>query len=369
MREPFNTTCDLYTGNAAAFPGVFIGNFPCRFVVEDGIFSVGPGCPDIVAYLTIDAYQPRGFWKAPFLQIDPNLSDVVHVLSLPGEEFYVVYSDRIQWRSQPQYFRAYLARFPIPPIAISGGVLLAGEAIIYFVRRLLGTGGLLAGGAAAVSAERVITAGAGGLLAGGAAAVSFTPGPPTIRIDDSFQRSGSINATQPDVSNIPGNNWAVTIGGITANFGHADPTTYSGFLARAIIDNNQRCTDVTATGMILPSGNIWKEFYVFFRYVNASNYWQARVSIGTGIQDNTVFITKVVSGTPTDVASASVTIAWNTVYSMVVTDDGTNIAATINSVTANYSSTIGNTGTKCGFGFFDWQNTYIGEKIVTFVAN
>lgn len=145
MRLPFNTTCDLYHGSGTSTPGVLRGTFPCRYVVEDGIFTIGAGVPNIPGYMTIDAVLPNGAFTIPQIGLDPSLADTVAIPSGTPPKFWVIYTDQIIWKWHPPYYRAYLVRLPIPPH--HGGVILNSTAIYNYLYTWpplpLGSGGVL----------------------------------------------------------------------------------------------------------------------------------------------------------------------------------------------------------------------------------
>lgn len=190
MRLPFNTTCDLFAGVGTATPGVYKGTYNCRYVVEDGIFTIGPGVPDIPGYMTIDATLPVGSFTFPQLGLDPSLSDTVAIPSGTAAKFWVIYTDQILWKWHTPYYRAYLCRLPIPsgkggvilnstalrnylytynPASTgSAGVLLGGSGIRGTARDVIGSGGVLLAGRSGVYNRKNFLGSGGVLLSGGA---------------------------------------------------------------------------------------------------------------------------------------------------------------------------------------------------------
>lgn len=190
MRLPFNTTCDLYYGPSSATPGMLRGTFPCRYVVEDAIFTVGSGVPNIPAYMTIDAVMPTGAFTIPELGLDPGLSDQVSIPSGTSPKFWVIYTDQILWKWHTPYYRAYLVRLPLPgdhggvilntsaltnyfytwpPLpAGSGGVLLNSSGIRSSASSVIASGGAIVNGRGEVYYRRDFVSAGGVVLNGGA---------------------------------------------------------------------------------------------------------------------------------------------------------------------------------------------------------
>jgi hypothetical protein len=174
MRSPFNTTCDIFKGPGSASPGSFVGTFPCRYVREDGIFTVGNGSIRIPAYLTIEGYEPVGFWEPLFLGVNPYLSDLIAVPSGTFPRFWIIYTDIIIWHAQAPYYRGYLAYLPYVPLFQGGGLVFGGQAVVSTIPPFTSVGGLVFGGQAVVSTIPPFTS-VGGLVFGGQAVVSTIP--------------------------------------------------------------------------------------------------------------------------------------------------------------------------------------------------
>lgn len=120
-RAPFNTTCDIYQGPGGSSPGAFIGTFSCRLVIADSINVVGPGSLNPVGWLTLDGYQPRGWWVAPPFSVDPTLCDQIAVPSGAAISLFVFFTEEIIHLSQPAYFRATVGSLPLPTPTPGGG--------------------------------------------------------------------------------------------------------------------------------------------------------------------------------------------------------------------------------------------------------
>lgn len=82
-----------------------------------------------------------------------------------------------------------------------------------------------------------------------------------------------------------------------------------------------------------------------FRGVDASNYWLAVLNANV----NEVRLVEVTGATPTTRDSASLSLTGSNYYSVVVTDDGTNMAMSVAGAPyVSYSSTAKNTGKAVG---------------------
>lgn len=147
MRGKFNTTCDVYTGPGTPSPGMLLGTYPCRLVVEDGITTVGTGSPPIPRYLTIDAYQPRGAWTSAKFGMDASLSDWVAVPSGAFPQWWVLYTDIINWKALTPYWRSYLVPLPLPDYS-EGGLIANSSAGVTVIHPSTSSGGLLANSSA-----------------------------------------------------------------------------------------------------------------------------------------------------------------------------------------------------------------------------
>jgi len=408
-RAPFDTTCDLYTGPGTASPGTFIGTFPCRLVVEDGIEPVGTGNRDIPYYLTIDAYQPRGAWTAPFFGMDAALSDQVAVPSGTMPQWWVLYTDHIIWRGQAEYFRSYLVDLPIPSIVSSGGVLVGGTAIPTriasvipsggvlvggtaiptriasvipsggvlvggtaipsFIRTMLTSGGVLLGGETPIYRVRQIVS-EGGCRIGGNAVPTFTPGI-TDRISDNFNVSNQTNAGRtPNVANVPGNTYVNVSGTCSVVSNTLQVTSYAGGAGWTWISNGQPATGITVKLRLASSaGSVRQTILTLLRGVDTSNLWFFEIDINAGANNNTLYLVEVAAGVSITRAQQTVTINADTDYTLTITDNGSSMAGTINGVTTSYSSTASNTGQLVGFYFASADSNNYGSRVDDFRVN
>ncbi len=135
-------------------------------------------------------------------------------------------------------------------------------------------------------------------------------------------------------------------------------TTWSGFVVESVIDNGQLALLVQAN-ITLPATTSRNIAILFFRYVDGSNHWYAQIeydSTNAGAFNNTIFVQEVTAGVTTQRATASVTISPFTTYALTITDDGTNIQATVLSANATYASNSHNTATKVGIGLVSFNN-------------
>lgn len=166
MRGSFNRTVDVVKGPGSAFPGLFVGTFDCRFVEEDGIFTVGTGAPIIPAYMTLDSYKPIGAWTAPFFGMHADRADQVAIPSGGPLNYWVLYTDVVIWFELTPYWRAYLVQLPLPSEDTSGGLIGSGQATIVVHHNLVGDGGLFGNSTAAIRLEKHLLAQGGALLDG-----------------------------------------------------------------------------------------------------------------------------------------------------------------------------------------------------------
>jgi hypothetical protein len=146
MRKPYNTTCDIVKGPLSGDPFAFVGTFACRKVFEDAILGTGVGCPEIDNYLTIDEYEPVGAWTFPTFGMEPGLADQVAIPSESELLYWVLYTDRIVWKTHPPYWRSYLVSLPLPAVIGSGGVIADGSAVWSGVIHPSSFGGVLVNG-------------------------------------------------------------------------------------------------------------------------------------------------------------------------------------------------------------------------------
>ena len=385
MREPFNTTCDVYAGPATAFPGAYRGSFLCRYVREDAIQTVGPGAPTIFGYVTIQAYQPVGMWGHPFFGLLPGLADEIVIPSGGMVRLAVLYTDVIEWRSQPTYYRAYLISLPLPAIGPYGGLLAGGAGGVEFSRFIDGSGGMLGdsaatwwrrrawagsggllGDSAATYSRRSSLVGSGGVLGDSAASMSFAPGV-TWRIVDHFQVSNQTNAGRtPDTIDVPGTTWNTYTGTMSVVSDALTPTAYSGSAALCHISNHQPIVSMSAS-IILPTSTSRQIAILLFRYNDQLNYWWAQIeySVGGVSTNNLIYLQQMLAGVGYFRATPmAATILPGTPYTMAVTDDGTNMVATVSGVSATYSGTSLNFAQECGVWILSLDNGASGSPIV-----
>ncbi len=354
MREAFNTTCDLYAGPGAPSPGLFIGTFPCRFVREDAILPSNPGVPVIQAYLTLEAYNPRGCFTYPSFGVDADIADRVIVATHPGQEYWVVYSDRINWYSQSPYFRAYLATLPPPSVAQLGGVLLGGSATISMSRVIGVDGGVLLGGSATISMSRVIGVD-GGVLLGGSATWSFTPGS-TYYVVDTFTDSNGVVITShtPDV----GGPWYALDGTMEIQSDSLQGTVFSSNNTAARIDSGHTDYHISVEFTIPLTGSILVDLPILmFRTVDRNNSWFCYQYNGS------FYLECRVAGVTTYQQLAFAGIVAGTTYTMFVyVTPGGNINAVCNGVNLNVSNATWASETHVGLWILSFAGTNDGTN-------
>ena len=172
MRSPFNDSCDIFKGPGTPTPGLFVGTFACRFILERAIVPDDPGYPSTVAYLTIEDYNPFGVWTSPFFGVDAGIGDRVFVASRPADTFVVIFTDTINWQTQDQYYRAYLAYDPLPPAGPEGGIIVNDSASRIVPQQSVMDGGVLVDDGASITPGGGLVMDGGVLVDDGA---SITP--------------------------------------------------------------------------------------------------------------------------------------------------------------------------------------------------
>lgn len=162
-RAPFNTTCDVYCGPESASPGALRGTFDCRLVLQTGIVLTGTGHPVRVSWVTMDAIQPRGSWDIPSFDVTPGKADQIAIPSGTLPAWWVIFSEKVDWKGRPVYYRAHVAALPLPPDGDDeppnpGGPWALGDVLL-----LLG------------SENALVAESQGGLLVGNESEVTFEP--------------------------------------------------------------------------------------------------------------------------------------------------------------------------------------------------
>lgn len=170
MRGKFNLLCDIFKGPLTAVPNAFVGTFPCRRVLEDGIHATGVGCPTITYYMTIDKYEPVGAWTFPTFGMEPGLADQIAIPAGTPKRYWVLYTDLILWHALTPYWRAYLASLPLPGVIGSGGLVVDGSATWSSHVHPLSAGGIELGGHGKRIVARHFT-GSGGVIANSSAVI------------------------------------------------------------------------------------------------------------------------------------------------------------------------------------------------------
>jgi hypothetical protein len=305
MRSPFNTKVDIYTGPGAFAPGSYVGTFPCRFVVEDGVFAVGPGAPPIEAYITIDAYMPRGMWETPFFGADPSLSDQAEVHSIPGVTYWVVLTDHIVWGGEPAYWRAYLAEVPVPVLDPHGLVEVLGAAAIV----------MMSGSAHAGLVE----------VSGATAIVRFS-----TQLWDTFTDSDGLSVAghAPEI----GGPWSILVSGswqIQSNKLRC-LSGFSGSGYNTVVAVNTAASDIDASVLInVGSYPVSAGFAgIVFRLTDNDNYLMVELDQS----GNAVMAYRKQSGGYTLLATAAFTFTANTTYNLRVVATGSNVLGYVDGV-------------------------------------
>jgi len=380
MRQPFNTTCDLYEGPGGAIPLALRGTFDCRLVFEDAITTIGTGAPDIPYYLTIQGIVPKGYWTSETGIGDFAKADLVAVPSGSPIRFRVLYVDEINWLSQPTYFRAYLVEAVYITVHVCGGAVPSGSATVIFpitlTREIFGCGAVLAVGAAAPNFSTYFRA-CGGCSASGAgvlfrplnyisvacgvaaigtgqATIVYTPPtPPTVYWEDTFTDTNGTNLDShtPEV----GTSYTTAFGSMQCYNSQCTMLTPSADFSTVSFDPAVTQGTITFTFRVQPqseeSGQ--RTFYYKIRSNAVDDYfsfifnWDA----STDTSDNWI-IEKTTGGVPATVATSTGTLAADTDYVVEIVDSGTDIDITVDGELLNTSDSDFNGNTIQVIQFF-----------------
>lgn len=358
-RLVFNSYCDIFKGPGTATPGLFVGTFACRYVTEDGIHAIGPGCPQIPAYLTIQGYQPQGAWTSPWFGMDSGLCDRIAIPSGQSPRFWTLYTDVIIWKAQAAYYRAYLVYLPAPNPGPGGGIVWNGSAIVVAVHPIAGSGGIVWNGSATVSAlhpeigvggilwngdpsgtltrKRYIY-GYQGILWDGSASWTFTPGT-TYYWRDTFTGSNGTALTSHTGEYTPGGYTNINGSYYLQSNQLAVDTNPSGYTQASFDAGHTAYTwtcDFTIASTFYDGGDRYVVWY--FRYANASNCCYVLIHVAAGSNSASGFsVAKVVSGVTTPLGTGTTTVNTATQYTMTLVLTTTNISVTINGVNVNVS--------------------------------
>lgn len=121
-RAAFDTTAKFIGGPGTPESGDVLGIAEARFVPIDGVYQAGANHPTPVAYLTVEEYMPRPGWTAPLFGIDPEKADQVAVPADDPAEYWVLYTEYIDYKGRPPYWRAMLMPLPLPEACDCGDV-------------------------------------------------------------------------------------------------------------------------------------------------------------------------------------------------------------------------------------------------------
>jgi hypothetical protein len=350
-RKPFNTTCDIYKGPGTATPGLFVGTFNCRYVVEDGIHAIGRGCPPIPAYITLEGYEPQGAWTSPWFGMDPSLCDRIAIPSGDSLRFWVLYTDIVIWHAQASYYRVYVVYLPVPAQGPDGGIVFNGSAIVTFTPLVAGGGGILFNGSALGEMTRMrLFTGSGGILFNGTAAISFTPGI-TYYWKDTFTDTNGTALSVHMGETTPG---GYTVQSLDFQI-QGNKCVVNGVAPVAQVTfNPAQATRTTSVDFSIPdtgidAGN--RQFILNYRGgAVMSAYCRVRVLFASGFNScSSYFVETQASGI---IATVSCTLNVNTVYTMTVVTDATKVNVTIGPYTSgNVSNTDQSGNTTQGLAY------------------
>lgn len=380
MREPFNTTCDVYAGPGTATPLALRGTFACRLVFEDAIATLGTNAPDIPYYLTMQGIVPIGYWGDYWATDDWSKADLIAVPSGDPIKYRVIYTDEINWMGQATYYRAYLVEAVETTAIPCGGVVGSGRAGVSSASAnavtVVGEGGAVVGGAAAwrvgymrhgcgvgvlggsatIAVPRVlftIACGTSG-YASGTAEVVFTPAPPpTVYWEDSFTDTDGtdLDSHTPEVGTF----YTTAFGSMQTYNDSATMLSPSSDFSTVTFDPGVTQGTITYVFKVQPqseeSGQ--RTHYFKIRSNGVDDYFSIIFNWdpSTDTSDNWV-IEKTAGGTPSTVATSTGTLAADTEYSVEIVDDGASISVTVDSETIFTTDSDFNTNTNMVMQFF-----------------
>lgn len=163
--------------------------------------------------------------------------------------------------------------------------------------------------------------------------------------------SEDFSSSADNFTEISGGTWNVSSGRYVLSSPASSGTT--GVLGNISVHDTSLTGDfeLSATLRITGTGSAWNDAAIVFGYQDSSNYYYA--SLNESNDDYTKGIFKVVSGTPTQLADISISVASDTDYSLEVIRSGSSITVNVNSSQVATASDSTFTDGKVGFGTYN----------------
>ena len=115
-RLPYDTNCDLVYGPNGLHPGQVYASGPCRVVYDSFQVPLLDPLSSRKAYVTLDFAEPNQALVTglfPVLATDYSYADIIQILGAAVERWYVLFVERVTYRTHPSYFRAYVSESPL----------------------------------------------------------------------------------------------------------------------------------------------------------------------------------------------------------------------------------------------------------------
>lgn len=117
-RAPFNDVVSVYGAPSGPTPGVLLGTFPCRFVLQTSITDIYPSQVTPVAWFTVPTSCQLGYFTsvtADSFMYHYDGCDQLQFDSFVGETFIPVSWEIVSPRGRPAYHRYNLVSLALWP--------------------------------------------------------------------------------------------------------------------------------------------------------------------------------------------------------------------------------------------------------------
>jgi len=204
--------------------------------------------------------------------------------------------------------------------------------------------------------NRRLTLAVAALLAGAGAIVPVLSG--TAYAAETLLDTDFENGTASGWAPVGGGNWSVQADGDT----HVYKATYvDGGTTTLLAAAGSSTWSNYSYEATVKSGNDANSIGLLGRYQNADNTYKLNLST----KNNTVSISKVVSGTATTLASASVTLDPNVAYRATLTLDGAQLSGAVNGTALVSATDYAFTTGRIAFGGYSKNTFSIDDAVVT----